>query len=248
MDNNFEQQFDCFGISLKRTLQRRELFQNQNSHCGINFQYFDGIDGRELDLTQVEGPIVAKGRSFRPGSIGAAMSHLTLWRQCAEQSRNFVIFEDDAVVRHDIKARLPELLEHLGKFHVVILGYNTDVPLEIEIAPGVVFGGGFSERYPSPKHLTDFSTSANQVALHKLRMSIGIPGYVISPEGAQLLIRECFPMDHRLVTFASWKVATPCRNLDAIMATLYPNIKAYACVAPLVMTPNEQSSSLTINP
>jgi GR25 family glycosyltransferase involved in LPS biosynthesis len=248
MNNLFDKQFDCFVISLNRTPQRRESFQKQNSHCGINFQYFDGVDGRELNLAQVEGPIVVKGSSFRTGSIGAAMSHLALWRRCAEQSKHFVVFEDDAVVRNDIKMRLPELLEHFGTFDIIILGYNTDVPLEIEIAPGVVYGGGFSEHYPTPKHLADFVGSANQVALHKLRMSIGIPGYVVSPEGAQLLVRECFPMDNRLVTFASWRVATPCRNIDLMMAALYPKIKAYACVAPLVMTPNEQRSSLTINP
>ena len=77
---------------------------------------------------------------------------------------------------------------------------------------------------------------------------MGLPGYVISPEGAQVLTRECFPMDNRLLTFASWNVATPCHGVDEIMATLYPKIEAYTCVAPLVMTPNDHSTSLTINP
>jgi len=248
MGEYFDQQFDCFVISLKRTPQRLEMFRARHSKSGISFRHFEGVDGRQVDLTEIEGTIVAKGTNFKSGSIGVAMSHLALWRRCAEQTRNFIVFEDDAVARNDIKMKLPELIEQFSKFDIVILGYNTDVPLEIEIAPGVVYGGGFSVPHPTNKHLTDFVASTNVVGLHRLRMSIGIPGYVISPAGAQILLRECFPMDHRLVTFASWNLASPCKNIDEIMATLYPKIKAYACVAPLVMTPNDHSTSLTINP
>ena len=145
------------------------------------------------------------------------------------------------------KARLLELIGKLSEFDIVVLGWNTDRPLELEIAPGIIYGGAFSVPFPSAKHLFDFAASTNPVELYRLKMSIGSPGYVISPKGAQLLIRECFPMDHRMIRFDSWNSTFPSQGIDGMMAALYPKIAAYATLAPLVMTPNDHSTSLTIN-
>ena len=247
MNSDFDNLFDSYVISLKRTPERLENFRARNSKCGINFRYFEGIDHREIDLAEIASQITAPGTQFKPGSIGAAKSHLTLWKQCADQARNFIVLEDDTQARNDIKARLLETVGQLDEFDIVLLGCNTDRPLEINIAPGVTFGGGFSVPNPTAKILSDFATSTNPVGLHRLNMSMGICGYVISPRGAQLLIRECFPMDHRVVRFASWNYAFPSQGIDDMMGSIYPRILAYTCMAQLVMTPNDHSTSLTKN-
>jgi len=235
----FENMFECFVISLKRKPERLEKFRRFNSNNKIDFQHFEGVDGRDINMTEIVGRVVAKNTIYRPGSIGCAMSHLALWKQCASQAKSFVILEDDAVARNDMMDRLIELLVPFGEFDLIVLGWNTDRPLELEIAPGIFYGGGFSVPFPSNEHLSDFAASNNPVGLHRLSMSTGSPGYVVSPKGARLLITGCFPMDHRQVRFASWNATFDSQNIDGMMAALFRWIAAYACVAPLVMTAND---------
>ncbi|HXX09838.1 MAG TPA: glycosyltransferase family 25 protein [Pseudolabrys sp.] len=247
MKSDFDNLFDCFVISLKRTPDRLDLFRARNSGCEVDFRHFEAVDGQQVDLAEVGDRLVAKGTTYKPGSIGAALSHSALWKMCARQEKYYLILEDDAVARNDIKERLLELLFPRGEFDLVILGCNTDCPLELEIAPGIIYGGGFSVRHPTEKHLSDFIVSTNPVGLHRLTASIGTPGYVISPQGARLLLGKCFPMDHSLVNFASWNVAFRSQNLDGMMAAQFSKIAAYACVAPLVLTPNDHGASQTRN-
>src|SRR5262245_7595466 len=107
MSDQFDTLFDCFVISLKRTPERLHAFHTKNSQSEIVFRHFEAIDGLKINTSEIEGRLLAKGAiRYTPGQIGNAMSHLTLWQRCAEQIKKFVVLEDDAVVRKDIKSRL----------------------------------------------------------------------------------------------------------------------------------------------
>lgn len=244
VSDQFDALFDCFVISLKRTPERLHTFRTKNSQCAIDFRHFEAIDGAQIDASEIEGRLVAKGTTrYTPGIIGNAMSHLTLWQRCAEQTKTFVVLEDDAVVRNDIKARLLATTFQLNEWDIILLGYNTDAPLELNITPGILFAGGFTIKYPNSEQLSDFAASTNPVGLHRLHLAMGTCGYVISPNGAQILMRSSFPMDNRFVFYALFNHKFPACGIDCMMATIYPKIRAYACVAPLVMTANDHSLS-----
>jgi glycosyl transferase, family 25 len=244
MSDQFDTRFDSFVISLKRTPEKLRDFHAQNSKCGIDIRHFEAIDGAQIDPSEIEGRLVAKGAAgYKPGNVGNAMSHWTLWQWCAEQKKAFIVLEDDAVLRNDIETKLITTIPNLNEWDIILLGYNTDAPLELNIAPGILFGGLFSVNHPNSKQLSDFASSANPVALHRLHLAMGVCGYVISPSGANILMRSCFPMDDRFVIYGSVNYRFRAYGIDCMMATVYPKIRAYACVAPLVMTANDHSRS-----
>lgn len=245
MNDQFDALFDCFVISLKRTPHRLQDFRARNEQCGINLRHFEAIDGAQLNETDI-GRIVAKGAiGYSPGRVGVAMSHLTLSQHCAEQAKAFVVFEDDAVARQDIKAQLITATHQFSDWDIILLGYNTDAPLELSIAPDMLYGGTFSTKHPTAKQLSDFASSNNKVGLHRLHLALGLCGYVIMPKGAQNFSRMCFPMDNRLVHSVSLNYSFRSYGLDCIMASIFQNLSAFACVAPLAMTPNNFETSLT---
>jgi glycosyl transferase family 25 len=247
VSGHFDALFDCFVISLARTPERLKAFSEYNSKSAINFQHFVAVAGDTISEADI-GRILAPGAMpYSRNSFGNALSHLTLWRRCIGQTKNFMVLEDDAVVRHDTKARLSALLENFNEWDIIFLGYNTDVPLELNVAPGIFCGTRFSPPFPSVKQLSDFASSTNPVGLHRLYLALGTCGYVVSPKGAQVLMQTCFPLDNRLVQYGSVQYAFRAAGLDAVMATIYPTISAYACLAPLVMTPNDKGTS-TVNP
>jgi glycosyl transferase, family 25 len=242
----FDALCDCFVVSLNRTPERLKTFLEQNAKCDINFQHFEAVDGTLMDDATI-ARFSAPGAVYKRSQFGCAMSHLALWQKCAEQTKNFVLFEDDAVVRHDIKTRLPSLLAKAEDWHIILMGGNTDVPLELKITPSVIYGGGFSARHPTPEQLAEFATSNYPVSLHHLNFGMGSCGYVVSPAGAKVLMQKCFPLDNRIVYYASLNYKFRAYSIDAMMTTIYSQISAYACLAPLVMTANDQATSLTTN-
>jgi glycosyl transferase, family 25 len=243
--DRFDTLFDCFVINLKRQPERLQAFLARNRSSGIHFHHFEAIDGAQCSAADImDGQVVARGAvNYTPGAIGLAMSHLALWRRCAEQGKHLVVFEDDAVVRNDIKERLIALAGQGDEWDFILLGYNTDAELELNIAPGIDLGGVFSVGYPTAKHLADFAQSSNPVALQPLIIAMGTCGYAVTPKGAECLIRGCFPMDNRPVKLRAVNHTFPAYGIDCMMTSVYQKMRAFACVAPLVMTPNDRKTS-----
>jgi glycosyl transferase, family 25 len=244
--NQFDTLFECYVINLQRQPEKLDVFRKQNAMSGINFHRFEAIDGTLKNTADTDPSFTAHGATYKSGFVGSAKSHLALWRRCAAESKRFVIFEDDAIVRNDLKARLVSVIGQVDDWDIILLGYNTDAPLELFIAPGIMMGGGFSVKYPTADHLSDFAASNNPVGLHRLNLAMGICGYALTPKGAQTLIHHCFPLDNRLVHYASLNFTFPAYGLDCIMATVYPKILAFACIAPLVMVANDKRTSTNV--
>src|SRR5262245_32085566 len=125
--------FDWYVITLKRQPEKLRAFIERNKSSGVDFQHFEAVDGAQCNIFDLmSGKVVAKGAvNYTPGAIGNALSHLALWRRCAEQNRHFVVLEDDAVVRNDIAVRLNSLTASGEDWVIILLGYNTDASLEL---------------------------------------------------------------------------------------------------------------------
>lgn len=240
---NFDDLFDPFVISLSRTPERLEAFTKANSNAAISFKIFNAIEGEKIHEADIPRHFAPGAKFYTRSSLGNALSHLALWQRCVEQRKNFIVLEDDAVTRRDTKERLLGLLESLVDWDIVLLGYNTDVPLELIISPGIFCGTLFSAPYPDSAQLLQFVDASNPVGLHRLKLALGTCGYTISPKGAKVLAQACFPLTNPVVRFGSVNHFFKAAALDAVMATIYPKISAYACLAPLVMTPNNKANS-----
>ena len=237
--------FSFFVISLKRTPDRLERFCANNAGTATNFEHFEAIDGMNMDSGTRAAVVAPQAAGYTPGALGVAASHRALWLRCSEQNNPFVICEDDAVLREDTADHLPRLVSRAEDWDIIMLGFNFDVGLETEIVPGILMGGGFSVKYRSQRDLDAFVRGRAQVALQRLNLCFGICAYAISPTGARRLLQKAFPMDNRQTVVKSANRSFPSYGVDCMMATLYPELSAYVCIAPLAMAPNSQKTSLT---
>ena len=103
-------------------------FIERNKSTRLNFKLFDAIDGAVLsDDEAIRSGIVARNANgYKRGTIGCAASHLALWKQCGSGERNFIIFEDDAFIRHDFKEQVEALISNRDDWDIVSFGFNTD--------------------------------------------------------------------------------------------------------------------------
>ena len=70
---------DIFVISLEKTKDRKEIFDEYNSKY-IKYTYHNAVDGKKIQIDDLDGNVFKKGSTnYTNGAIGCALSHLQLW-------------------------------------------------------------------------------------------------------------------------------------------------------------------------
>ncbi len=197
------------------------------------------------------GLIRRGARSYARGTLGVAASHRALWHRAVTARIPLLIFEDDVHCRHDILAQLERVVGLLPNWDFLLLGYNTDAVLEFGVLPSCSFGGFFSQPYPSPEDLAEFARTRNEVAAFPLQNAFGMCSYLVSPQGAEKLLANVFPLDNRevIIPYNKFHFGTErflCRTFDMNVNSVYRQIDAYTVVPPLALSPNDRSTSSTL--
>lgn len=234
-------------VVISLTTELFKAFCTRNGGAGLSFHHFAAVDGAKIkDRSELRGILADDAQGYSRGGVGCAMSHAALWRQCAASTENFVIFEDDAVLRDDFVQKSQALLASARSWDIIFFGCNTDTIVSIPYAGGIDFTGQFSTLYPKPEQIAAFTTLTDEVNLLRLKFSFGLCGYAVSPAGAQKLIAYTLPMDNRPVYIAPEDRTIPAYSIDCMMIDAYTRMEAYMCFPPLVMTPNDQATSQTV--
>lgn len=221
-------------ISLKDSQKRRDEFIRWNADY-IDFEFFDAVNGRTLELT--DEIITQQAISVYPrGAIGCAMSHLALWDQCIESDEPMVIMEDDVFVSKDFRSHLTRVMDMLpDDWHILQLNYNCDSILAYWNTPYEIAVTFYTGRQFVDQDIVNFQQSDIYPGIARLKMSYGGGCYVISPSGAKIMKERCFPLTDRLmnIPLVGFNHA---HSVDCMMCLTYQDINAYVCPIPFAMT------------
>jgi GR25 family glycosyltransferase involved in LPS biosynthesis len=233
-----------FVVNLKRQPEKYENFLKLNAASGISFERFEASDGAALSDQDIAGmKVMAPGAKLTKGAIGCGASHFRIWKEIVAANVPALVFEDDAVIRNDLTPSLAALLPALENWDILMLGYNTDSVLDLELARGMNSAMVFTPKYPDAAGEAAFQKSNAAVGAFRLNHCFGTSGYAVSPAGAKKLLRFCFPMDNRPITIPALKRSFPAYGLDCMLNDVYKNIEAYACFSPLVLPRNDRAAS-----
>lgn len=95
----------AFVISMLRSADRRLAMQQKLQRSGLQFEFFDAVEGAKIDRTQFPA-----GRALSNAELGCYLSHVGVWRRVAEsQFDGVLVLEDDVSVIDDIEALCGEL-------------------------------------------------------------------------------------------------------------------------------------------
>ncbi|WP_212425228.1 glycosyltransferase family 25 protein [Bradyrhizobium manausense] len=233
-------------VNLNRQPEKYESFLRLNAGTKITFERFQASDGASLSPEDALGMnLVVPGAQFTAGAVGCAASHVRIWQQTLQSGIPALVFEDDAIIRHDITERL-DVLRGLKDWDYVALGYNTDTTLEVELAPGFKSTMMFMPKRPTDESAAAFQRSTSDVAALRLTTCFGTAGYVVSPRGAKKLLELCLPMENRFLKIPMFNRMVPVLGIDGMMNFIYASIEAYACLSPLVIPGNNNAVSTTV--
>lgn len=249
-------------INLGSRPERRDAFlENNRSELDASafpWSRVDGIDGRELSNSTTTEELAARGiiardglaEGYEPhtwGHLGCALSHRSLWEEAAQSEDDdvLVILEDDGQVCPQFGSRLRRVLE-LAKnrepWDVVHLGFNTDVPVTIQLdcprmeiqlicqdnGRPVGIGVPYAVSWPQ-------NPPEGEMLVARVLDMRGLCGYAVSSRGARRLLEACFPM-----TATSIDGTISRRAREGLLHTLI-------AIPPLVLSPNDHADSDTVS-
>jgi GR25 family glycosyltransferase involved in LPS biosynthesis len=233
-------------MSLRRRRDRYENFLRWNDQQAINYELFEAIDGQALHFPDLVRDHLAAPQlqHYSPGALGCALSHRSLWQLCVAEDRAIIICEDDAVLRKDFSIIVPRLLQQLPvDWDILLLGYNFDSAISVEISPGVMMNAGFSPPNLINQDLLAFQTSVSKSVVLPMHNAFGNCAYVISPKGALELLDRCFPLTNKTYYIPCLNRTITSFGTDSLTNEFFKEIKAFCVVPPVALSPNDKRNS-----
>jgi GR25 family glycosyltransferase involved in LPS biosynthesis len=237
-------------INLDRSVDRLHRFRADNAHLP-NLRRFAAFDAATLDRAAcVRDGLITPDNAYTMPALGCSLSHVALWRVCADSGRTLTICEDDAVLHRHFLAWQARILSTLpADWDVMQWGWNLDWPMLVELAPGIPPGLlKFRDAAPLPD-FARFQSARIRPQAVRLRSSAGAACYTLSPAGATRLLARCLPLGSLPAIWAEdpsvrWENTA----VDVEMARHYADLRAFVCVPPLAISPNDHAQSTLRGP
>lgn len=106
-----------FVISLPEAKDRKVHVKKQLDALGLEFEFFDAVDGREFDVPNHPNydrkrRLKAFGRDLKGGEMGCMLSHKNIYQKMLDENiEHAVVFEDDVIIEDEFKHVLDSLID-----------------------------------------------------------------------------------------------------------------------------------------
>ncbi len=203
----------CYVISLKHQAARQASMREQLERLGIDFEFFEGVNGRELSevdralcadsdgavLPCLWGLKVKITNALTPGEQGCALAHLKLYQKVlveyelhqtkSDEDFAAVIMEDDLVLNDDLALALNSLDVITEPWDVVQFSEHNSVRSPAS-APRYYFDQARGLYFAR----LGYESSLLEVVQNLRRFVARAACYVIKPQACQRLIELGYPV------------------------------------------------------
>lgn len=105
-----------FIINLASSTRRRATISAQCDATGLDYEFINAVNGHILTEAEIAQHTRAVNYAFKPGEIGCALSHITVYRRMKDEKiAQALILEDDALFTEQLSAVLSSPVMQLPK-------------------------------------------------------------------------------------------------------------------------------------
>jgi glycosyl transferase, family 25 len=137
----------AYVINLARSLDRRAHIIGELKNTGLDYEIITAVDGRELDPSDLSNPAIVDPSlttriglpagavgGIQAGTVGAALSHLSVYRKIIEDELDkALVLEDDIILSADIGSLVDTVADQLTGAEVALLSYESPDPCRMSI-------------------------------------------------------------------------------------------------------------------
>ncbi len=231
-------------LNLDRSCDRLQHFMTVNAHLR-NVERFSAIDGQAVSQEELRAQGALEGiPPYTPGALGVYLSHLAQWERAVTTGRIQTVAEDDAIFSHAFSTLQPHLVEVAGDdWDFILWGWNFDAFLWVDLIPNVspAVIRTFQDRLRFG--LSEFQEQQLEHSLFKLLHFFGLMCYSVSPRGARRMLDFCIPLRPMTIPFPGFDVVIENQGMDYMLNGIIPQMNAFVCLPPLVVSENRHETS-----
>ena len=161
------------------TLKNNQLSESIANECieqakkfNLFFEKFDAVNGFDADnFKKILN--VKQSKKMRPGALGCAMSHITLWKKCLEDNEAYFILEHDGFIIEELPLNILDKFDDILKLDSCN-PYSEHYEQELE------------DRRLQHLEILNLPTDPNMLSSAG-QYSRGTYGYIIKPNAAKKL-------------------------------------------------------------
>lgn len=163
--------YETMVITLQNDLARQAAMRQQLTTMGMEFRFFDAVNGRTLTELPPQYNRKKRLRHFgfdmSPGEIGCFLSHRNIWQYAAQANKIVLVLEDDAKLSSDMPQTLDFALRYSLEWDFLRLS-------GLRKKSNIVYEFARQGHYALIKQLKDPCLST---------------GYLLRPDGARKLLK-----------------------------------------------------------
>lgn len=246
---------DVFVINL-HTAKFRWMNMLNNVSSDVNLIRFSAIDGSVVrDTYLLSGITIVRPGTLTYNEFGCLLSHLTLWLNLITgDQKEAIILEDDVYLPNDFGTRFGSFYDDLPEgYDIAYLTYNTDMHINIEVR-GIGQVTLLHDKKSINKNEFQFSEASPRA--YKLWRAYGLPGYLLSKQGALKLFnwiienngaassKSEYVMPNGVGRQITWEYSTD--PIDLRVLSILKSINAYVALPMLCLPDHETSSTIGI--
>lgn len=233
-------------INLDRDTERLARFISVNAHVPETVR-IRAVDGRMADRNSLRTlRIISDDVTYNDGELGCALSHIKLWRRALKDQSVVTIVEDDAILARNFRSAQESILKELpADWGIVLWGWNFNSLVWTEIPEGVAPALLKFDQDALCENIEVFRNSHVEPSAFRLLHAFGTVGYSVSPSGAKELLDTCLPLSSMRIVLDADGHSIPNNGIDCAMNRVYPLMKSYVCIPPLVASENRAETSST---
>lgn len=246
--SNIVEDIDWVVLSPESTPERLVKFNLTNGHLGLPLEVVAPTEGSEVDLRELAQLDLVDPETideWNADGVANALSHWLCWHQAVETQRVTCVLDDSAVLRRDFVPRVLGLLDVVPDgWQFLQLGYDTQSAIDFHITPDCRYRGRFTRATAHEEDLETFAATTSPVVPLRLFNAFGGFAYIVTPDGAQELIDQCFPLMTKVVNVPCLQGRIRTRTIDAVMNQFFGAMPAYVCFPPLALTRAEPAATV----
>lgn len=164
-----------FVISLKRSTERRARIQTLLDSAGIEFEFFDAVDGsvenfKNLDRQRPEKTKKRLGYALTRNEVACYSSHFSMWEKCVEINESILVLEDNCALTEELPIHLKGFQALANKYKFIKLfaffkrrmEKNESISKNLDIVSYVKKGSGAQGYILTPDVAKKFITNASE--------------------------------------------------------------------------------------
>lgn len=166
-----------FVISLKKSGDRRERIQQALIKAGIEFTFFDAVDGSQEGFIHSDKAVPKKtikrfGYSLANGELACYASHYLIWEKCLELNEPILVLEDNGTFTEHLKDCFSIFDQICHKYDFIKLG-----------------GTHHTNKKMVKINLIE-TININTNLIRYCKRNAGTVGYLITPKAAKQFIKH----------------------------------------------------------